>query len=71
MTPLPKKRISTARQGKRRAAIKMSSVALSKCDNCGSLRIPHQACQNCGMYRGRLVTLPKTKTKVRRIAKTD
>ncbi len=23
-----------------------------KCSNCGSLKLPHQACGNCGYYKG-------------------
>ncbi|MDP2671400.1 MAG: 50S ribosomal protein L32 [bacterium] len=68
MTPLPKKKLSRLRQGRRRAGIKLQEISLTKCPNCGADRLPHSACPNCGMYRGRLVTIPETKTKVRRVS---
>lgn len=61
MTPLPKRRHSTRRGGKRKASITLSLRGLSKCPNCGSLRIPHRVCDNCGFYDGRAVVLKKDK----------
>jgi large subunit ribosomal protein L32 len=69
MTPLPKKKLTRARQGRRRATINLKDLGLTKCPNCGSSMIPHRACPNCGMYRGRMVQIPETKTKVRRVEK--
>ena len=31
---------------------KLEAPALVKCSNCGSLKLPHQACGNCGYYKG-------------------
>ncbi|MFH1840948.1 MAG: 50S ribosomal protein L32 [Candidatus Shapirobacteria bacterium] len=50
MTPLPKRRHSTARQGKRRAVIKLRMPALTTCSKCGQQRFSHQACPVCGAY---------------------
>jgi len=36
---VPKRHLSKARRDKRRS-------------NCGSLKLPHQACGNCGYYKG-------------------
>ena len=39
---------------KRRSHHALSAARLAKCD-CGALRMPHRACQNCGKYNGRVV----------------
>ncbi|MBI4157724.1 50S ribosomal protein L32 [Candidatus Woesebacteria bacterium] len=51
MTPLPKKKHSRARSGKRFATKKLSLGTLSKCASCGKLKQPHRACPHCGFYR--------------------
>jgi len=55
MTALPKRRISTHRQGKRRAAQKLTPPRLTKCSHCGKLIIPHQTCPYCGFYKERQI----------------
>lgn len=52
---LPKKRVSNARQGNRRAHHKVKIPQLTICSNCRQPRRSHHACPNCGMYRGRQV----------------
>ncbi|MEI6690639.1 MAG: 50S ribosomal protein L32 [bacterium] len=47
MTPLPKRRWSTRRQGQRRATIKLALPNLVKCDNCGQDKKSHTVCTNC------------------------
>lgn len=59
----PKKRQSRARQGKRRAAIKLGKVNAVKCPNCQTLIMPHTICGNCGFYKGKEVKHKKEKTK--------
>ncbi|MEK7504006.1 MAG: 50S ribosomal protein L32 [Patescibacteria group bacterium] len=51
MTPLTKRRWSTARQGKRRATIKLKLPNLIECKNCHGLTYPHRACNHCGVYK--------------------
>jgi large subunit ribosomal protein L32 len=52
--PVPKKRHSNIRQGKRRFAnYRLKGMSLSKCPNCGAPTLPHQACPTCGQYQGR------------------
>lgn len=63
MTPLPKRRHSTRRGGKRTAAIKLSLPGLVRCSQCGATRLPHRACPNCGYYDGKVVVAKKEKTK--------
>ena len=48
----PKKRHSRARQGKRRASIKLSVQKAVTCENCGNLHVPHRVCEHCGFYKG-------------------
>jgi large subunit ribosomal protein L32 len=55
MGALPKRKISKARKGKRRAHSQLSLPALIKCPRCHELKFPHYACPNCGNYRGREV----------------
>ena len=59
--PVPKKRHSKSRQGKRRANWKLTSANLSKCPGCGSPILPHHACPACGTYQGRSVIIKKEK----------
>lgn len=55
MTPLPKRRWSTRRQGKRRAAQTVQTLTLVACSNCKQLKQSHTICPNCGFYRQKLV----------------
>ena len=67
MTPLPKRRLSSARQGKRRKQIVLPSLTLVKCENCKNLKLPHQVCGSCGTYKSEVFVAPKIKTKVTRV----
>jgi large subunit ribosomal protein L32 len=53
--PLPKRRHSKARTGKRRAHDALAPAAISRCPRCQALTLPHRACRSCGYYRGREV----------------
>jgi len=59
MAPLPKRRHSTARSGKRLRAIILASVSLVKCPNCGQQKKPHLVCPSCGQYNNRIIVLKK------------
>ncbi|MBU0630416.1 MAG: 50S ribosomal protein L32 [Candidatus Margulisbacteria bacterium] len=62
--PVPKKRHSNSRQGKRRASnYVMTAPNVSKCPQCGAPALPHQACQACGSYKGKQVLKLKEKKK--------
>ncbi len=56
----PKKRHSRQRQGKRRAAIKLTASKYIFCPNCGNPVFPHVVCKNCGFYKGKEI-INKTK----------
>jgi len=51
----PKRKISKARRDKRRAHHSISEITLAKCSNCGAFHKYHNACPECGYYRGRKV----------------
>lgn len=51
MTPLPKRRWSTRRQGKKRATHRIKLPKLVVCAHCGQLKKTHQECPACHKYR--------------------
>jgi large subunit ribosomal protein L32 len=51
----PKRRHSKTRGAKRRTHYKMETPNASACPQCGSPRVPHRVCANCGTYKGREV----------------
>jgi len=57
----PKKRHSRARQGKRRAAIRLSVAKTIVCPNCQAPIIPHKVCRKCGYYKGKMIIKKKEK----------
>lgn len=59
----PKKRHSRARQGKRRANIKLQIPGFVVCLNCKKTTYPHTICKKCGFYNGKQVLTIKTKEK--------
>ncbi|NMC36134.1 50S ribosomal protein L32 [Candidatus Beckwithbacteria bacterium] len=50
MPPLPKKKTSTRRTGKRRAAIARPKATVTTCRHCNSPKEAHVVCKNCGKY---------------------
>jgi len=66
MAPLPKRRHSTRRGGKRKASIKLKVIKGIKCPNCQALILPHRICPQCGYYNKEKriePKMPKSKTK--------
>ncbi|MFH1683535.1 MAG: 50S ribosomal protein L32 [Candidatus Margulisiibacteriota bacterium] len=62
--PVPKKRHSNVRQGKRRFSnYRLSAKTLSRCPACGAPALPHHACPACGSYKGRQAIKIKQKKK--------
>lgn len=47
MAGTPKRKISTARQGKRRSQIKLKEPKLIACKKCGNLKKNHFLCPVC------------------------
>ncbi|OUX32943.1 MAG: 50S ribosomal protein L32 [bacterium TMED264] len=52
---LPKRRQSKSRGRKRRTHYKSSLASTTKCPQCGSIKMRHRACLECGYYKGRPV----------------
>ncbi|NTU46792.1 50S ribosomal protein L32 [Candidatus Roizmanbacteria bacterium] len=47
MAPLPKRKHSTQRKGKRLQERDKTLPSLVVCSNCGSEKLPHRACKHC------------------------
>ncbi|MDH7476544.1 MAG: 50S ribosomal protein L32 [Microgenomates group bacterium] len=47
MAPLPKRKHSTRRKGKRITAKLISLPKLVTCKNCGKQKLPHRVCRYC------------------------
>lgn len=61
MGALPKRKVSKARQGKRRAHLHLEAVRLVECSHCHEPKVPHTVCPHCGYYRGKQILEIKTK----------
>lgn len=61
MTPLPKRKLSTRRQGDRRFHFGVKLAGFFLCPNCHQPRLPHRVCPHCGFYDGKLVKAPRVK----------
>jgi large subunit ribosomal protein L32 len=52
---VPKRKVSHARQGDRRAHLALVLPQLEECHHCHQAKRAHRACPNCGFYAGRPV----------------
>ncbi|MAG59927.1 50S ribosomal protein L32 [Candidatus Woesebacteria bacterium] len=50
MAPLPKRRHTKSRTGKRRGAKKLTLPNLSYCPQCKKPKLPHILCPHCGYH---------------------
>ena len=50
----PVQKISKSRKRKRRSHHALSSIHYVKCAQCGSAKLPHAACDNCGFVNPKL-----------------
>lgn len=55
MGPLPKRKLSKGRRGRRRQHDQLQPLNLVVCEHCGEMKLPHVVCQNCGYHQGREV----------------
>ena len=65
--PVPKRKTSRARRDSRSADKAIKPKAICLCSNCSAPLCPHQACLDCGFYKGSKVL----RTKNERLAKRD
>jgi len=67
---LPSKKRTPRSKKERAAHFALKKVTLTKCANCGSKAQPHQACTNCGEYKGRkALNVEKRAARAKRHAK--
>ena len=52
MGALPKKKVSRARRGNRRAHLALTLPTLMTCPQCSSRKLTHHVCPTCGTYNG-------------------
>jgi large subunit ribosomal protein L32 len=55
MGALPKQKVSKARQGKRRSHLHLELPRLETCRQCGTKKVTHHVCPECGTYRGKQI----------------
>ncbi len=58
---VPKRKVSKARQGERRAHLAISAPPLVECSHCHELKLGHRVCPTCGYYDGREVVTIETR----------
>ena len=66
--PVPKRKVSKSRRDMRSANKHIIPKVVNMCSNCEHPIISHQACENCGHYKGRKVLVTKYE---RAIARND
>jgi large subunit ribosomal protein L32 len=44
---------------------------LSKCSNCGAVKLPHKICHECGFYNGKLIMPKKVKKSAESVESSD
>ncbi len=52
---VPKRKTSKARRDKRRANWKVSMPGMTECPQCGTMRLSHRVCRECGYYNKKQV----------------
>lgn len=50
---VPKKKTSQARRDQRRSHHAIKGPNVVECPQCGSMKMPHRVCMECGHYKGR------------------
>jgi large subunit ribosomal protein L32 len=61
----PKKRLTSARSGKRRSHLALKERGMSICPRCKSKISPHRVCHVCGFYKGKDILKLQAKEKAK------
>lgn len=64
--PVPKRKVSKSRRDMRSANKHITPKVVNACSNCEYPIISHQACTNCGHYKGRKVLNTKYERALKR-----
>ena len=64
-------RHNRSQRGSTRSHHFLKGLALTKCSDCNSPVMRHQACSNCGKYRGKVVINLEKKPKAVKTAKAE
>lgn len=56
---VPRKKVTRAKRGMRRAHDALKPNVYVECENCGELKRPHHICGSCGFYSGREAVVVK------------
>ena len=64
-------RHNRSQRGSTRSHHGLKGIALTKCPDCSATVKRHQACSNCGKYRGKVVINLEKKTKKTKTTKTS
>ena len=56
-------RHNRSQRGSTRSHHALSGLALTKCPDCNNSVMRHQACSNCGKYRGKVIINKEAKKK--------
>lgn len=70
---LPSKKRTPRSKRERNAHAALKTVQAKKCEACGTLTLPHQACRACGSYKGRKVvnTEKRVERRMKRLKKVS
>jgi len=52
---VPKRKTSKARRDKRRANWKVTMPGMTECPQCGTMKLSHRVCKECGYYNKKQV----------------
>lgn len=64
--PVPKRKTSKARRDQRSSTKFIRPQAVTSCSNCDAPLTPHQACMQCGFYKGKKVLSTKLERALKR-----